>query len=332
MVAATLSTEIEPMLRAHRHAGHARLMNKNPDLQVKLLAQGQGGVFTMAQANDRGLCRQSVHRRVTWGWYERVGHGVYRDVAVPVSDRTHRFAALLGVGRDAVLARETAGDVHGLSSTPRTDHVHLLVGCSCPHRRAGITVHRSLTLCATHRTKVAGYDVTTVERTLCDLAAVSGPVRLRRLVAEAVRRNLCRPEQIRRVMDEMGRFRGKVALRDLVDELSPLTVVTRSALESEFLALASAAGIPPTAMNHSVIDAHGDHRRIDAVYLPPGLPIELDSRWAHGSLLDWHDDLRRENAIVIEGWLPFLRYNWFDVTQRGHLVVAQIRDVLARAA
>lgn len=307
-------------------------MNQNPDLQVKLLAQGQGGVFTMWQANDRGLGRQSVHRRVKWGWFERAGHGVYRDVAVPASDRTDRFAALLAVGRDALLARETAGDVHGLSSTPRSDHVHLLVGCSCPHRRAGITVHRSLTLRAAHRAKVAGYGVTTVERTLCDLAAVSGPVRLRRLVAEAVRRDLCRPEQLRRVMDQMGRFRGKVALREVVDELSPLVVVTRSALESEFLALTTAAGIPPTAMNHPVIDAHGHHRLIDAVYLPPGLPIELDSRLAHGSLLDWHDDLRRENAIAIEGWLPFLRYNWFDVTRRGHLVVDQIQDVLARVA
>lgn len=302
-----------------------------PDVAVKLLSQQQAGVFTLAQARERGLTARTVQRRASRGLYERVAEGVYRDIAVPESERSRRFAALLGIGRDALLARETAGAVHGLGSTPESPVVHLLVGCSCPHRMPGVVVHRSLTLRGRHATMVDGYPITTPARTLCDLAAVSGPIRLRRLVAEAVRRDLTTAGQLRAVMADMGRFRGKVAMREIVDELSPLHAATRSALESEFVSLTTDAGIPPTAMNHPVTDAEGRRRYIDAVYLPPGLPIELDSRTAHGSLLDWHDDMRRENDIVLGGdWLPFLRYNWFDVTQRGHLVVGQIKDVLAR--
>lgn len=230
-----------------------------------------------------------------------------------------------------MLSHQTAGMVHGLGSTPVAEDVHLVVDCTCPHRRPGVVVHRSLTLRASHRTDVADCPVTSPARTLCDLAGICGPIRLRRLVAEAVRRDLATPTELRRTMGEMGRFRGKVGLRHVVDELSPMHRMSASALESEFLSLTSAAGIPPTAMNHPVVDGTGRTRVIDAVYVPPGLPIELDSRMAHGSLLDWHDDLRRENELAIRGWLPFQRYNWFDVTRRGHLVVDQIRRALDAA-
>nr|WP_274387629.1 type IV toxin-antitoxin system AbiEi family antitoxin domain-containing protein [Salsipaludibacter albus] len=305
------------------------MVPESPDAALRLVLQRQAGVFTLAQAVDCGVSASVVRRRHDRGWYDREAHGVYRDRAVPRGDRTRRFVALLSVGRQAVLARQTAGMVHGLSSTPPTSEVHLVVGCTCPHVRSGVRVHRSLTLRAEHVTDVAGHPVTTAARTLADLAAVCGPVRLRRLVAESVRRTLATPEEIRTVMRQMGRFRGKVALRALLDELSPLEVVSRSALESEFLSLTTAAGIPPTAMNHPVVDIKGRQRFIDAVYVPPKLPVELDSQFAHGSLLDWHDDRRRENDITIRGWLPFKRYNWFDVTRRGHLVVTDLKDALA---
>ena len=286
-------------------------------------------MFTVRQALDCGMSRDAVARRQGWGWYRRVGRGVYLDVAVTPGERSRRFAALLGVGFGAVLARETAGVVHGLASTPRSDDVHLVLNCTCRHQRPEVTVHRSLTLRPHHQSEVDGYPVTTVARTLADLAAVSGPVRLRRLVAESIRRELTTPAELEQVMEEMGRFRGKVALRAIVEEASPLDVGSRSALESEFLALVVAAGLPPSAMNHPVVDAGGVTRWIDAVYLPQRLPVELDSRLAHGSLLDWGDDLRRENAIVLQGWRPFLRFNWWDVTRHGHLVVSTIRRALA---
>lgn len=308
------------------------MMSADPDVELKLLARRQGGVFTLSQARSCGVGEDLVLRRHRRGWYVREAPGTYRDVGVAAGDRARRFVALLSVGRGSVLARETAGVVHGLGSTPPSDAVHLVLDCTCPHVRSGAVVHRSLTLRDRHVTTVGGYPVTTCARTIGDLASVSGPTRLRRLVAEAVRTHRTDAEKLRRVMGEMGRFRGKVRLREVVDELSPMEDVTRSALESEFLALVTGAGIPPTAVNHAVVDANGRRRFIDAVYLPPGLPIELDSQLAHGSLLDWHDDTRRENAIVLRGWLPFLRYNWFDVTRRGHLVVAQIADVLARSA
>ncbi len=307
-------------------------MDRSTEVAVKLLASRQGGVFSLAQAVELGMSRQSVWRRCRWGSFDLLHAGVFRDVAVPITKRTRWFGAILSIGREAALAVHSACSLHGLSSTLGHDEVHVVVRCTCRHDgRPGIVAHRSLTLQPHHVTVVDGLAVTTMERTLCDVASRVGPVRLRRLLAESVRRNLTSPGALRRTMDDAGRFNGKVMLRELVDQLSPLEPKSASALESEFLQLVTSAGLPPTAVNHAVVDAEGRIRRIDAVYLPQRLPIELDSRLFHGSLLDWHDDLRRENAIALSGWLPFLRFNWHDVTARGHLVVETIRRALDHA-
>ena len=275
------------------------------------------------------MSRQSVWRRVQWGWYESLPRQVYRDVAVPMTDRTRWFAAALGIGRGAVVACHSACQAYGLGSAIRDSTVHVVVKCTCPHPTTGVTVHRSLTLRPGHVTTIAGLPVTTMARTLCDVAGRVGPIRLRRLLAEAVRRGLTDPMDLRATMNDVGKFRGKVALGDLLDELSPLQAVTASALESEFLHLMSEAGLAPTAVNHPVVDAEGTTRFIDAVYLPERLPIELDSHLAHGSLLDWNDDTRRENRIVLTGWRAFLRFNWADVTRHGAAVVDTVRRALA---
>ena len=82
-------------------------------------------------------------------------------------------------------------------------------------------------------------------------------------------------------------------------------------------------------MNLVVRDVDGGRRRVDAVWLPQRLPVELDSRQTHGTLLDWHDDLRRENAITLAGrWRPFLRFSWDDVVRRPAAVVDAVRRAL----
>jgi hypothetical protein len=306
-------------------------MDHASDRAVRLRAEQQGGLFTTAQAVELGLTRQSLWRRCRWGWFEALPRGVFRVVGVPRTEATRWFGALLGIGRGAVLACHTACRVFGLGAALDTGSVHVLLPCTCPHDAPGVVVHRSLTLRPDHVTTRRGLAVTTVERTLCDVAGRVGPVRLRRLVAEAVRRDLTTAGAIRATMATCGRFKGVRALRELVEELSPLHRRAASELESEFVALMVDAGLPPSAMNHPVVDARGTRRLIDAVYLPERVPIELDSRLAHGSLLDWHDDTRRENAVVLTGWHPFLRFNWVDVTSRGGVVVDTVRRALAAA-
>ncbi len=211
------------------------------------------------------------------------------------------------------------------------EDLHLLVRVRTFEPLPDVTVHRTRTLDEEDVTEVGPLPCTTATRTICDLAGVMGPVALRRTLADAIRRGATSATDLRRACRRLGRIRGKRYLLELVDELSPLDGDCRSALETAFLRLMQRAGLPPTAMNHPVVDAFGTPRFIDAAYLPEHLPIELDSRSAHGSLLDWHDDLRRENAIVLTGWRDFLRFSWADVHQRPAEVVTTVRRALDAA-
>lgn len=259
--------------------------------------------------------------------------GVMADAGTPDSWEMRAMAVVLAVGGEVVLARQSAARLHGLDLPPGVSpNVAVLVhNRTFPTMPEGITVHRTRRLHDEHVDRTVPLPVTTTARTLCDLAGVIGPVAIRRTVAHAVRNDLTDALAVRTVAGGLGRMRGKRNLLHVCDELSPLEADCRSDLESVFVRLMTRVGLPPTAMNHPVVDLHGPRRFIDAVYLPQRLPIELDSRAHHGTEVDRGEDLRRENAITLVGWRSFLRFNWWDLRDRPADVVATIRTALAAA-
>jgi hypothetical protein len=302
------------------------------DRALAELARRQHGVFSRAQALAAGLAPRTWSARLRAGRYIAMFPGVVREAAVADSWEARAMAAQLAVGGEAALARGSAGRVLELDVPPGARHgLHLLVRNRTFPVLEDLTVHRTDRLPDSDIRSVGALRTTTVPRTIVDLAGDVGPTALRRTVADAVRRDLVNATELRATAERLGRVRGKRQLLELVDELSPLDRDCRSALETAFLRLMRRAGRPPTAMNHPVVDATGRRRVLDAVYLPEKVPIELDSRLAHGTLLDWHDDLRRENAVVLTGWQAFLRFSWDDVTRRGAEVVACVRTSLSAA-
>jgi very-short-patch-repair endonuclease len=59
--------------------------------------------------------------------------------------------------------------------------------------------------------------------------------------------------------------------------------------------------------------------------------VELDSREHHGTLLDWHDDLRRENGLKLVGWPDPLRFSGADLRFRPDEVIDCVSEALAQA-
>lgn len=306
-------------------------MANTPDDKLHKLSRRQHGVFTLQQALDCGVSRTVLYRRVAAGRYLRRFPGVFADAAAPDTREGRWQAALLAVGGDAALAWQTAGDVHGMEHGITEDGLHLVVRQRTLVHRPGLVVHRSRHLDEAQIVRKSGLRVTSVERTLCDLAALVDPERLRKLVAAAVRTGTTTADDIRAVAERLGRFRGRPALLAVLDALSPLEPMTRSEMESLFVEIMTAAGIPPDAVNYRVVDAFGQVRYLDAVYLAERLPVELDSRTFHGTLLDWQDDLRRENAVKIVGWRDPLRFSWADLRHRPAEVVEVVRLALAAA-
>ena len=300
------------------------------DTAIAALSRRQLGAFTWSQARAAGLPDSTIARRAASGRYERMLPGVLREACVPDSWEARAMAALLAIGGEAVLCRRSAARVLGLD-VRTAGPLAVLVRTRTFEALPAVRVHRTRVLEDVDVTTVGALATTTATRTVADLAATLSPEALRRVVAAAVRTGSTDATALRTTIGRLGRFRGKRTLVALVDELHPLEAQCRSELESRWLRLVTAAGLAPTAMNHPVVDAAGRRRVLDAVYLPERIPVELDSRLAHGSRLDVHDDLRRENAVVLTGWRSFLRFSWDDVVHRPDAVVATVRTALDAA-
>jgi hypothetical protein len=290
-------------------------------------------VITVAQAAEVGLSRPDVHRLVRDGHLVARFRGVYAVSGAPDSREARWFAAQAALGPRAVLSHRTAASVFGLGHALPVDAVHLTV----PHLRAasrpGIRLHAAPNLPDEQTTQVGPLRVTSVARTLCDVAGEvagtsGGPDRLRGMVAEVVRRGLAEPEAIRSALEHRARFPGRAALRRILDELSPLEPRVRSELESRFLRITTRGGVAPTAMNHPVRDGQGRRRLLDAVWLPSPVYAELDSQLHHGTWADRNDDIRRDNALALAGYTIGLRFTWQHVHDDPAWVVDTIRRAL----
>ncbi len=309
-------------------------MTPVPDQLLAALMRRQFGTCSRAQALACGIPDRTITNRLRSGRWRPLLPGVMAEAGTPDRWELRAMAALLAVGGEAVLARQSAARLHGLDLPPGVspDLAVLVHNRTFPVLPEGITVHRTRRLPWSDVAGRTGLPVTTPARTICDLAGQVGPIALRRTVADAVRQGLTTADELRSTVGGLGRIPGKRHLLEVCDELSPLEADCRSEVESAFLRLATRVGLPPTAMNHSIVDVHGHPRFIDAVYLPHHVPVELDSRAHHGTGVDWNDDLRRANAIVVTGWEPFLRFSWWDVRARPGQVVDILRAALARAA
>ncbi len=307
-----------------------------PDRALDVLTARQHGTFSVEQAVERGLDAATVYRRAESGRYRKLQPTVFAVAGAPDSRLARNMAAVLAVTTKhdpAVLSHTSAAHLWGLGISPH-DVIHVVSETHHPGGLDGVRPHRTKALPAHHRTERNGIPVTSPERTLCELASCVGYERLRRAVANAVRRDLVTASGLAGTMFELGRIRGKRNLRMILEELSPLERDAREGLESLFLRVMAWAGLPPSAMNHPTRDARGGRRLLDAVFLAEDYDlvqsvwIELDSEAFHSASLDVLDDRRREDLLVAAGWPRPLRYTWADLIERPDRVVDEVRTAL----
>ena len=200
------------------------------------------------------------------------------------------------------------------------------------HRLPGVTMHESRRLPADHIASVDGIRVTTIERTLCDVAAGVKLLRLGRAVDNATTRGLTTVERLWAVWVELaspGR-RGVKAMRAVLLERGPGYVVGTTELEARFLDLVRRFGL---ALPSAQVDlgAEGWVGRIDFLYRAAHLVIEVDGRIGHVGHLDRAKDRERDNELMTAGW-RVLRFTWDDLIHREAWVVDTLTRALAVAA
>jgi hypothetical protein len=162
--------------------------------------------------------------------------------------------------------------------------------------------------------------VTTVARTLLDVASHLPFHRLRRMVAEADYQRHLEPAA---VCAQLGRGRrGSAALRRALALHTPRLARTLSALEERFLALCEDHGIPLPEVNATVAGL-----MVDALWRGQRLVVELDGARAHATPAAMQRDRDRDLALRTAGY-EVRRYTWVQVTEQPDAVANDVRRPL----
>jgi hypothetical protein len=185
-------------------------------------------------------------------------------------------------------------------------------------RRAGIRIHRSGRLPPEEVTVRRGIPVTTVERTLLDLADVLDKQGLRRAVTEAEYRNLLDHHTLIAVVERNPGRRGKKLLE--AAEARPHR--TRSPLEDRLLAFVDRYDVEEPESGVWI-----EGYEVDFVWTRVGLVVELDGVAAHGTREAVRRDRKRDRVLWRAGFRTMrLTEDAFDAEEEilGDLVQAGV--------
>jgi very-short-patch-repair endonuclease len=231
------------------------------------------------------------------------------------------MAAVLAAGAGAWLSHRAAA---ALWSVLRSERLEVSLGH--PRRSLpGIAVYQS-TLAADELTTAHGIPVTTVPRTLIDLAAVLPKDQVERAVHEAEFQRL--PDSLS-LVDLVARYpgrRGIATIRAILASLDSGLKLTRSELESRFLALAEAAGLPCPEVNARLFIG-GRWLECDCVWRPQRLVVELDGRAAHATAVAFERDRGRDRALHAQGW-RVVRITWRQLHNESRSIAADLTRML----
>jgi hypothetical protein len=241
-----------------------------------------------------------------------VGHS-----ALPPWGRTH--AAVLACGPYALLSHGSAAHLWNLLRASR-----YVIDVTVPRRlggQDGIKVHYAANL---ERAEVDGIPVTTVARTLLDLAATVSPRWLERAWDQAERRELLNLTELDEVLDRHRGHHGARALTALIAE-ERRAEPTRGELEDMLRDICKAYGLPIPAFNTSVAG-----EEVDAFW-PPALVAELDGWQHHKTRRDRERDLLKEEKVKLAGY-QFMRFSYRRLRDHPEEVAAVLSKCLDMAS
>lgn len=292
------------------------------------LANRQLGVVARWQLAAEGVTPAMLKSRVANGSLTRLHRGVYAVGHRQLRREGHYLAAVLAVGPGAVLSHRDAACLHGLRPGD-----HRRTDVSTERRvksTVRIAVHRTTVLAPDDVTRVGAVPVTSLGRTLVDLAGVVPRDHVAQALAEAERVHRVDVRAIEGALERLRHRAGPGNARlaaVLAQHRAHGLEVTRRELEQRFLALFDGDGsdLPRPRVNAIV-----DGLEVDAVWHAARVAVELDGWEFHRHRRAFQRDREKANALTTAGW-TVLRFTHHDVVHRPAAVRAQLRRVVARS-
>jgi very-short-patch-repair endonuclease len=295
-------------------------------VQLLTLAATQFGMFTRQQAHDAELTDGMLRRRVRAGQFEQVARHVYRVAGTPVSWEQRVLLACLAGGPECVASHRTAAALLAFDGF-EPGIIEVTVPRNRRYRSRDFIVHQSTDLAAIDRIQVGAIPVTTPERTLIDLGAVTCLGRVEEAFDGAERDSTARRDHVRErhaAIRRQGR-NGVGPMAAILDER--LVTVPHSVLERRFVRLLQDADLPMPTLQHRVVLLNGRVAFLDAAYVACKLGFELDGHGTHATRTQRAADNARANALGDLGW-TLRRFTYEQVVNDGPTVVRAVRNAL----
>ena len=292
------------------------------DARLAALAATQHGVLAAWQLPAIGLSSRVVLSRNHDGWIRRIHRGVYA-IGPHLSERGRWMAASLALGPRGLLSYRAAGALRDLfpSRSGRIDVTVPRGGTTC---HAGLRVHTARSLLRRDVTAIDGIPVTSLPRTLLDLATVIPELELRRAYERAERLQILDVAAIRELLTRANGHRGVGRLAALLDYDPTAAAQAESELERLFLDLLRAHGIAMPQVNVLV-----DGYLVDAFWPEANLVVELDGYEFHNDRETFERD-RRKVAQLRRAGREVIQFTYRQVTREPDWVIATVTALLDR--
>jgi very-short-patch-repair endonuclease len=256
------------------------------------LAEQQYGVVSYRQLRELGFSKGHVYRAHEADRLRRVHRGVYAIGHSELSLHGRYRAALLAFNDNAVLSHRSAGWLWGLFSTGRSEVDVTFAGKG---RRKGIRVHRVMAIGDSDTEIRQRLWVTSLARTLLDVAASEPKRELERAVDRAKRQGLLDLYAIDRVLARRARVPGAAPLKQTL-AIYRKPVFDRARSELLLVQALEEEGLRRPALNTWV-----DRWEIDAYWEAERFAVEVDGWETHGSREAFESDRLRQEEMKLVG-------------------------------
>jgi very-short-patch-repair endonuclease len=293
-----------------------------PDVRVAELAARQNGVAARWQLRKCGLTRGAIQRRVDGGRLHPIHDDVFAVGRRDITREGFLIAAVLACGKGTALSHQTGGHYWNLNRTS-SRAIHVTVPRSKKPKVDGVVVHLTRQLTDADWTIKDGIPVTSVPRTLVDLAAVLKQRELIKALEQAQRLRLFDLRAIEEVLARSNGRKGAKALRAALAELADEAPDTWSPLEDDFLDFCRHRNIQPPQLNVVIAGFC-----VDAAWPHKNVVVELDSRTHHTGIHAFEEDRKRDAKLQVAGH-RIVRVTRHRLTHEADDLDADLRRLLA---
>jgi very-short-patch-repair endonuclease len=294
------------------------------DVRIGELAERQHGVVARRQLLALGVGEEAIEIRLRTGRLHRLHRGVYAVGHRALSREARWTVAVLASGPGAVLSHRSAAALWGM----REPGSHAIEVTTPRKSRSRGAIHRHFAVLPVDEvTTERGIPVTTVPRTLFDLAATSSADVVEHALRESEYLRLHDRLSLPDLLDRYPGRRGSPVVRECLRRRRNLPAGrARSWLEREFLPFLRRNGLPRPQLN-AWLQVGERWFQVDCLW-PGRVVVELDGFAGHGTRAAFVADRARDRKLRVAGY-GVTRIAPEQLEDEPKAIAADLRSLLA---